>query len=430
MNDTELERRVRTTLRAVAEATPVDSTVAAWERAPRRRSLASMVAVAAAVAGLVGAAAALAAADRDEKTTKVDSANAPFAAGALPMNFEPTLAAPIFTAPGSVDEVAEAYMRARFPDYPAPGIVVEPASQGEVRVVRWSTSTGDEGPIAAGGLQLRSVDGRWAVVAATTDSIDLAGLSYQGDRVRGVVRSASDQTVSIEVLDWKQERVRHAQEAIVARGDVAIDVPNRLAPTTVRVTLVGGTVLAVAEVRLEPPAVPPHRDFDGCIAKHTTMEKEPTPDIVGRLCAAALDGVVLGRGAASDPSWELVASDEPTGHWVTLRWRDLVGTFRIQTDPPAKAAFAQLGACCGLADNVAVVGALRAGSTGMQVVLGDGTAIAADGITDPATGVVYAVALVPASSTGPNPTARVAVRDGHGRFTDTGLDVNLRILGG
>lgn len=429
MTDVELEERVRDALRAVADATPVDgSAVQPRGRTTRPWMVAAVLAVVAVAASLV------AVAERDESVTTVtNQPTGPAAAASpLPAGFDVNTANPFFEAEGEPTDVTEAYLRDRFPDYPNPGVAVgAPAVEGPVARVRWSTSGETEGEIAAGDVFLRQVDGAWAVVATTTDDVDLSGLSYDGESVRGVVATTSDQSLFVEVRDWRGDFVHRAEERIGGRpGELEIDVPNRLAPTTVRVLQVGGTVLSVAEVRFDPTPLPAHDDFERCVTDNTTREKEPTPDIVNRLCADSLDGEVIGSGAGAAPGWELVASNEPSGHWVTLRARDQIGTYRIQTDGDFDSLFLQLGPCCAFANHVAVVGALRADTTGMRVILSDGTAIAGEGYRDPTNGVIHAMVLVPRRQIPDDATARVEVRLADGSFEDTGGDLNLAILGG
>lgn len=427
MTGTELEDRVRATLRAVAAATPTGVATAR----PRRSHRALMIAASVAVAVAAGAVVLIV--ERDDSTTTVaDAPPGPAAASSpLPNGFDPNTASPFFANDGQAADVAVAYLRARFPDYPRPGVAVEPAAiAGLLARVRWSTSGESEGVLASGDLFLRQVDGRWGVVAATTDDVDLSDLAYDGERVRGIVRTSSDESLFAEVRDWRGDFVRHAQERFGGGVDeLEIDVRNPLAPATVRVLQVGGTVLSIAEIRFEPPPLAAHRDYERCAAEHNTKEKEPTPDIVSRLCAASLDGDVIGSGAGGGPTWELVATDEPTGHWVTFRARDQIGTYRIQSDGDFESLFTQLGPCCSFAGHVAIVGTLRPGTTGMRAVLADGTAFAAEGFEDPSNGVVHAVVLVPLRLIENDASAAVEVRLADGTF-EHAADVNLAILGG
>ncbi|HEX4903893.1 MAG TPA: hypothetical protein VFU93_00485 [Acidimicrobiales bacterium] len=429
MTDLELEERVRAALRAVADATPTEVVVRAHSRrTPRLLLIAALVAVAGIAASIVVAV------ERDDQPTAVtDQPAGPAAvASPLPTGFDVNTANPFFSAEGQAENVVEAYLRDRFPDYPSPGVSMEaPAEEGLVTRVRWSTGSETEGELASGDVFLRQVDGAWGVVATTTDDLDLSDLAYDGDRVIGTVTSTSDESLFVEVRDWRGDFVRQQPERFGGEvGQLDVDVANRLAPTTVRILQVGGTVLSIAEVRFDPSPLPAHRDFERCVTDHTTREKEPTPDILGRLCSDALDGDVIGSGAGGGPAWELIATDEPSGHWVTLRARDQIGTYRISADGDFDSLFLQLGPCCSFAGHVVVAGTLRPGTTGMRVTLGDGTAIAAEGFEDPSTGAVHSIALVPLRLIADDATARVEVRLADGTFEDAGLDLNLAILGG
>lgn len=428
MTDVELEDRVREALRAVADATPLDAAVRPPRRGPRR------LVAAAVVAGGILAASLVVTAGRDgDVTTVADRPEGTAAAPSpLPAGFDVRTASPVFVDDGEAADVADAYLRDRFPDHPEPGVSLgAPVVDGPLVRVRWSTRSDTEGELGAGDIVLRQVDGAWGVVAATTDDVDLSGLGYDGERVAGAVTTAAGQPLFAEVRDWRGDFVHRAPDRFGgAVGELEIDVRHPLAPTTVRVLQVGGTVLSVAEVRFDPAPLPVHRDLDGCVADLTTVEKEPTPDIVHRLCADALDGEVIGAGGGGGPTWELVATDEPSGHWVTLRARDQIGSYRIATDGDVDALYTQLGPCCSFADHVAIAGTLRPGTTGMRAILADGTVIAGEGFVDPTTDAVHSIVLVPVGLIERDSTARVEVRLADGSFEDIGTELNLAILGG
>lgn len=430
MNDTQLEERIRATLRSVADAAPRGTSRGGRPRSstPRWVLAAASVLVAATIAAV---ALGVAAADRDgdgEGTRTADPV-AMSPASRLPAGFDPAAATPVFTADGDADAVATAYVRSRLPRLASLAPV---EMTGVVGRARWTTSSELEGVHATGEVLLRHIDGGWGVVAATTDAVDLGGLRYDGGHLRGVIQSESDELLRVELLDWRNdtgERLRRAPEPFDSSdGTVTLDVEHRLAPVIVRANLVGGSILSITEVRLDAPPLAPHRDLEGCIRQHTTAAKEPTPDVLRRLCEASLEGTVVASGSGTDPAWELVASDEPTGHWVTLRWRDLVGQYRLQTDGEFDSLFTQIGPCCAIEGDTVVVGALRRDATGMQVVLGDGRAIAAQAFADPATGVRYAVVVVPQELVASSPTAETQIRVGD-RWQD-GPTMNLAVLGG
>lgn len=63
----------------------------------------------------------------------------------LPAGFDLTRAEPVFTGQGSADGVAEAYLRSRFPDYPAPGVTAQRARTRAGRAyVGWTTVGGPD----------------------------------------------------------------------------------------------------------------------------------------------------------------------------------------------------------------------------------------------------------------------------------------------
>lgn len=280
--------------------------------------------------------------------------------------------------------------------------------RGDGAVARWSTSD-SSGVIARGTVLLRVVGARWAVTAATTADVDLGDLAFDGSRVAGTVRSVHDDLLAVDVLDptgaplGAPPRGSGGQEvedpfgtAGEGRRAVEVDVPVPGGPAIVLVRLVGGTFLSVSELRLDPPAT--------------------------RI-------VQLAAGAGQEPAWELVATDEATGHWVTLRAPQMTGTFRLQADGPVTTPYLQIGPCCELEDHILVAGALRRDATGLQLVLGDGTTIAAPAVEDPGRGARYAVIAVPRSRIPADATARVEIRIGD-ELVDSGLDFDLTPIGG
>ncbi len=426
MTDTELEDRVRAALHAVADATPLD----AAPRSPRRR-VAPYLAIAAALAIVVGAVALI---DRDDaedvRVTAPPTTTEPDAPSPLPASFDVRAGNPVFTGDGTADDVANAYLRARFPDHPSPGVHVETVeTEGDLGRTRWSTGSELEGTLGSGELHLRIVDGHWSVIAATTDGLDLSALTYDGERVRGTVRSTSDESFQVELVSWRTEPSHDGSGPFSfgpAHGELEVDSPLPLQPVTARVMHLGGTVLAIAEVRFDPPPLPHHRDLDACVAEHTGEPDPPAP-VVHRLCAAALDGTVIAR-EEDRHAWELVATDEPSGHWVTLRWRDLVGTFRMQTDGDFDSLFTQLGPCCTMNDDVVVAGALNRDATGLQLVLGD-RRVGATSFPDPETGVQYAVVVIPHDQI-PRDDTNVLVQVRIGEEWRDAAEIDLATIGG
>lgn len=391
MTDTELEDRVRTTLRAVAaaDAAPVASRARRWP----------VIAAAAAVVIVVGAAIAL----QGDDTAQVHVTAPPseVAASPLPTGFDVRTAGAVFTAEGTVDEVVDAYLASRFPDYPSPGVRSEPATvDGELATARWHTD------ITHGDVRLRLIGHSWSVVAATTDDVFLDQLVIDGDRVHGAVTTSDINSLFVDVLDPTGEPVpgaprpegypgaeyRFGTGGGPADGELKIDV-SMVGPAVMRVNLVGGTILSISEVRLDPPST------------STT---------------------VIGEG----DGWDLVATDEETGHWVTLRAAQVEGVFRLETDGNFDSLFTVIGPCCRINGNVVVVGALRRDTTGMQVKLSDDRVIAAQSFADPVTGVQYAVALIPIADLPSDPTARVEIRLADGTFQGMEFTLDLSVIGG
>jgi len=189
----------------------------------------------------------------------------------LPQGADPTTTEPLFAAPGSADEVAQAYLQDRFPDYPAPNVMAEPAShRGRRAFVRWST--GDDGDggngqeIATGWLALRETDGFWAVEAATTDGVDLSGLRVSDGRVHGRI-TTQDHLLYADIFQpdltpaagsplpegQPGAAYRYGTAGGPGTGSLDIDVEVEPGSAIVRVNLVGGTILSISEIRLQVP---------------------------------------------------------------------------------------------------------------------------------------------------------------------------------
>ena len=377
MNDLDLEHdealvaRIRETLNAVADTTPLEdhASVSTLPR-PSRRGHFLFAVAAAALALVVGASVIIAGRDADTTVTN-PTPDQPLAT--LPVGFDPATAAPVFSAVGEPDDVAQAYLEAHFPDFPSPGVTFELTEQSAATArARWRTAD-DGGVLEEGDLLMRRDAERWTVVAATTDSIDVGSVSFDGATVAGTIRSSSEDSLFVDVLDWTANPVRQAPQpggagpdmpttgtaGGPAIGTLDLNVPQPAAPAIVRIRLVGGTVLGITEFRLDPPPLAPHRDFDGCVSANNTREKEPTPDIVARNCASALEATVISEGDAVDRGWQLVASEETSGTWVTLRFRDQVGMFRQRTDmagsPLRLYPVERAEACCASAGATLVV---------------------------------------------------------------------------
>lgn len=209
--------------------------------------------------------------DGNPATPDVDIAHAALLVGVapwvatLPAGYDAATAAPVFTADGSADGVATAYLRSRFPDYPAPGVHADPARvAGNRALVTWTTGGGTDGTLAGGALVLRR-DARWGVVVAATNGVDLAGVADDDAGVHGTIRSDSQNSLFADVLDIDGQPVpgspqpsghpgattRFGTAGGPSDGTLSLRIPPTSAPVILRVHLVGGTLLSVSELRLE-----------------------------------------------------------------------------------------------------------------------------------------------------------------------------------
>jgi hypothetical protein len=196
----------------------------------------------------------------------------------LPTWFDGRTAPPIFAADGSAMEVARAYMADRMPDIAveldgAGGLDPE---TGQVRVT-WRraalfSDTGlDDDDIAAryqGQVLLRAFSGRagFAVIAATTDGVDLSAITIEEGIAAGLVTG--------EHVDQLFADVVHADGTPLAgSGPPVGDTPQpfgsagrgtgtlELRPVplsdgaTLRVRMVGGTFLSISELALDVQAI-------------------------------------------------------------------------------------------------------------------------------------------------------------------------------
>ena len=447
MNDLDLERdealvrRIRETLDAVAAATPVEREDIgdSLRRSGGRGRLA--FAAAAAVVALVAVAGVLAS-GRDTGTSVTN----PVPTGEispLPSGFDPATANPIFSAAGDPDAVAQAYLEARFPDFPAPGVSVAVTEQSDTSAkARWRT--GDDGGILEeGNLLMRRDADRWVVVASTTDSIDAGSVTHDGTTVSGRLRTSSEDSLFADVLDWAENPARHAPRPRGASpemptigtaggpaiGSLALDIPHPGAPAIIRVRLVGGTVLGITEFRLDPPALALHRDYDACITQHTTRDKEPTPDIVARNCAMALEGDVVATGSAIDRQWQLIASDEASGQWITLRFRDQVGTFRQRIggegNPLRLYPVERADACCAATTATLVVVVVHPDVARVRLTTSAGTVVEAAAALDGDR--AYAVLVVEPTVEGEEATVEAQMPNGE---WVSDRSISLAVLGG
>jgi hypothetical protein len=242
--------------------------------APRRWlvPMAAAILVLAALAGLTALAARED--DRADLATVPPAALGPWLDGSglgLPAGFDPATAPVLFTEAGTPEQVVAGYLAARFPDYPSPGVSFDAVTLDGGRAwTRWSTNEGGGVVIAAGDVLLRLDGDRWAVVAATTDGIDLADVRNDGARIEGTLTNATSQLVAADVLTLDGQPVAEAprpsgrpgaayrfgtagdSDTGALRLDVTVDGTGAV----LRVQLVGGTLLSISEAYLVSPAPP------------------------------------------------------------------------------------------------------------------------------------------------------------------------------
>src|SRR3546814_13406377 len=104
------------------------------------------------------------------------------------------------------EAVADAYLRARFPDYPAPGVVSGPVTSDRSQAVTMWMLTGEGSARYRGTILLRSDNGAWGVVAATTDGVDLSDVTFDGRRAKG--------RITYSGVDLRSEERRVGKEGV------------------------------------------------------------------------------------------------------------------------------------------------------------------------------------------------------------------------
>ncbi|HET6772736.1 MAG TPA: hypothetical protein VFH36_05465 [Acidimicrobiales bacterium] len=120
----------------------------------------------------------------------------------------------------------------------------------------------DKPPLAerySGEVQLRQIDGGWAVVAATTDQITLRDVRRDGTSVTLTIDRLDDvaiDLIDLAVFDLDGNPVGEPTSApLGVPGTYSIDVGAGVAPDaalTVRARHVGGTSFSLTEVRVPP----------------------------------------------------------------------------------------------------------------------------------------------------------------------------------
>ena len=325
LTDAELEARVRLTLATVADHTAMaeellyqDVSMPPGRRRPRWALTAVAAAVVVAVA--LGGVALTGGDGRVGLRPPAGPVEAPPGAPAV-------LGGPLFEGEGTPDEVAEAYLRSRFTDYPAPGVEVgEVQVDGARAVVDWST------PVARGTLSMVRSDGGWTVTAAAADDIEVLGPTLEDGRLRVAFRNHSEQSLFVDVVGTDGRTWFTA-----ALPGYVIDLPRVDQPAIIRARLLGGTVLGITELWVRPE-----------------MEK----------------GTAVAAGAWTGGLWEMVRSDRCA--WVELE----LGPKGTTCDfAPVEAAFSVLGPVARVDEDTLYFGILGPQVAKVRSVQADGQVI-------------------------------------------------------
>lgn len=269
-----LEQRVRTTLKDAGSRIdttekPPSRPTTAISRSRRRRFRPALTFVASfAAVVLFGAVAVFVSGDAAGPANDAEPAFSGLLGSIvelLPDGFDPEQAPSLLTLEGSPDETATLYLETRIP-------VVEPGvkrveEQDGYTLVQWAWGNhldsdyagGDRG--LTGWLLLRPIPRGFEVVAATTDGVDLSGLTLSDGVVDGVVESDSGELIGADVLNLDGSIVEGAPhpngfnpDAMTLWGTAGagnppleLDVPVS-GPVVIRVNQVGGTFLSISEV--------------------------------------------------------------------------------------------------------------------------------------------------------------------------------------
>ncbi|MEM9464270.1 MAG: hypothetical protein AAGA90_02800 [Actinomycetota bacterium] len=174
----------------------------------------------------------------------------------------------VFTAEGSAGDVATAYLDSRFPDREVLGVA---ASEEEITerhaLFRWQWERQQEGE--AGWLYLFKGDGRWHVVAATTDGVDMSHVRRDSRGIHGTITTRRGQSLALDLTDIETgapfdpatgELVplsgdephvfASAGSAGPPKSELAFSMSVAREQFGIRVQQVGGTVLSVGEFEL------------------------------------------------------------------------------------------------------------------------------------------------------------------------------------
>jgi hypothetical protein len=189
--------------------------------------------------------------------------------GQLPDSFNPELARPVFAMDAGAEETALTYLETRhLPDDVGVSRIEQ---QDGYTLVRWTWGQGlgetqtEQGQI--GWLLMTPTRRGFEILASTTDSIDLSGLSLTAGTLRGEVRSSTDEYIGVDVLNLDETPVASAPNpegmpdadflwgtAGSGTTPLTVDMPVS-EPVVVRVNRVGGTMVSVSEVVFGQPDV-------------------------------------------------------------------------------------------------------------------------------------------------------------------------------
>lgn len=259
------------------------------------------------------------------RTVPADSPDQPTG---LPASFDATTAPFVFSAPGDAEAVADAYLRARFPGYPVPGVVRGPVTNDGSRAAATWTLTGESSAPYGGTILLRSDDGAWGVVAATTDGVNLADVTFDGRRVQGRITCSGVDLLAVDVSDLANEPVdgaprpegypgadhRFGTAGDSDTGSLDLDLAATDAAVIVRAQLVGGTLLSIAEIALVAPPVDGPAPGSGFVV---WPNEATTADRTSAITAASSFATeVIGRAPTTVTPDPEAAPDGPT--WVEL----------------------------------------------------------------------------------------------------------------
>lgn len=278
-----------------------DSRVGLLDGPPRRRPRRMLVSAAAVVVLVAVVGVGLIFRD-DDRTVEIDSVAPTTMPQELPPWFDPATATVVFdTAYDEPRAAAQDYLRARFPDFPAPGVTITDVSADDgLATADWALQEPEPEFRYHGKVFLRLVDDSWDVVASTTDGVRLSGLERQDARLVGEATSEGVDMLALDVLGLDGEPVADAPEPDGYPGagyrfgtagvsdtgpssaDIAVPANIEVGdePVIVRAQHVGGTLLSVAEVVFPGPGSEPTPEQAACSQRALDQLDRETETIV------------------------------------------------------------------------------------------------------------------------------------------------------